>query len=146
SAIVMASAEAFTLVKVAGALYLVWIGLRTWREAHVVVPAAAANLGTRRALREGIVVEALNPKTAAFFLAFIPQFVDPTANVAAQFIGLGLISVILTPRVDLIVTRWVAKAGAGLAKRPALIMRTRRLSGAAMCGLGATLLAARRAS
>jgi len=52
------------------------------------------------ALREGIVVEALNPNTAAFFLAFIPQFVDTTANVALQFVVLRTISVALNTGVD----------------------------------------------
>ncbi|OPY94377.1 RhtB family transporter [Bradyrhizobium sacchari] len=146
SALVMASAEAFTLLKIAGALYLIWLGIKTWREARVVDPTAVQTTGAHRAFREGIVVEALNPKTAAFFLAFIPQFVDPTTLVAAQFIVLGLISVALNTTVDLVVTYWAAKARAGLAKRPSLIARTRQASGAVMCGLGATLLFARRAT
>ena len=79
----MASAETFTLLKNAGALYLIWLGLKTWREARVVEPTEVQTTGVSRAFREGgVVVEALNPKTAAFFLAFIPQFVDPSANVA----------------------------------------------------------------
>ena len=83
SALVMASAETFTLLKNAGALYLIWLGLKTWREARVVEPTEVQTTGVCRAFREGgVVVEALNPKTAAFFLAFIPQFVDPSANVA----------------------------------------------------------------
>ena len=144
SALVMASAQAFTLLKIAGALYLIWLGLKTWREARAAAPIAVQTAGARRAFREGIVVEALNPKTAAFFLAFIPQFVNPSANVAAQFIVLGLISVALNTSADLIVTVWAAKARAGLEKRPSLIARMRQASGAVMCGLGATLLFARR--
>jgi threonine/homoserine/homoserine lactone efflux protein len=144
SALVMASAEAFTLLKLAGGFYLVWLGLKTWREARIVAPAEIETTGARRALREGILVEALNPKTAAFFLAFIPQFVDPSADVAAQFVVLGLVSVALNTSVDLIVTIWAAKARAGLSRRPSLIMRSRQLSGAVMCGLGATLLLVRR--
>jgi threonine/homoserine/homoserine lactone efflux protein len=144
SALVMASAEAFTLLKIAGALYLIWLGLKTWREARVVEPTELQTTGMRRAFGEGVVVEALNPKTAAFFLAFIPQFVAPSANVAAQFIALGLISVTLNTSVDLIVTYWAAKARAGLAKRPSSITKTRQASGAVMCGLGATLLFAHR--
>jgi threonine/homoserine/homoserine lactone efflux protein len=146
SALVMASAEAFTLLKIAGAMYLIWLGLKTWREARVVEPTAVKTTGGRRAFREGIVVEALNPKTAAFFLAFIPQFVDPSANVAAQFVVLGLISVALNTSVDVIVSYWAAKARAGLARRPSFITKTRQASGAVMCGLGATLLLARRTS
>jgi len=146
SALIMASAEAFTVLKIAGAVYLIWLGLKTWREARIVEPSEVRTTGVRRALREGIIVEALNPKTAAFFLAFIPQFVDPTAHVAAQFVVFGLISVALNTSVDLIVTHWAAKARAGLARRPSFIARTRQMSGAVMCGLGATLLVARRAS
>jgi len=145
SALVMASAEAFTLLKLVGGVYLVWVGLKTWREARITEPVEVRTSGARRALREGILVEALNPKTAAFFLAFIPQFIDPTADVAMQFAGLGLISVVLNTSVDLIVTIWAAKARAGLTKRPSLIARSRQLSGAVMCGLGASLLLARRA-
>src|SRR5215467_2958620 len=93
SALVMASAEAFTILKMAGALYLVWVGFQTWREARTVELTEVKKTGARRAFRDGIIDEALNPKTAAFFLAFIPQFVDPTRPVAQQFLALGLISV-----------------------------------------------------
>jgi threonine/homoserine/homoserine lactone efflux protein len=96
SALVMASAEAFTLLKLAGAVYLVWLGIKAIREARRPFEATPVTTGTARAFREGIVVEALNPKTAAFFLAFLPQFVDPAAGpVWLQFLLLGLISVTL---------------------------------------------------
>jgi threonine/homoserine/homoserine lactone efflux protein len=144
SALVMASAEAFTVLKIAGALYLIWLGFKTWREAGIADPIGVKATGVGRAFREGILVEALNPKTAAFFLAFIPQFVDPGANVARQFIILGIISVVLNTGVDVVVTHWAAKARAGLAKRPSLIVKLRQTSGAVMCGLGASLLLARR--
>ncbi|WP_065755499.1 LysE family translocator [Bradyrhizobium paxllaeri] len=143
SALVMASAEAFTFLKIAGALYLIWLGLKTWREARIVEPIEVQTTGVRRALRDGIIVEALNPKTAAFFLAFIPQFVDPSANVAAQFIILGLISVALNTSVDLVATHLAARARAGL--RPLILTKMRQVSGAIMCALGATLVFARRA-
>lgn len=145
SAIVMASTEVFTLLKIAGALYLIWLGLKTWREVHIVETTEIETTGARRAFREGIAVEALNPKTAAFFLAFIPQFVDPTANVAQQFVVLGLISVALNTGADVVVTYWAAKVRAGLAKRPSFLIKARQASGAVMCGLGVSLLFARRA-
>ncbi|WP_461623171.1 LysE family translocator [Bradyrhizobium sp. 25ACV] len=87
----------------------------------------------------------MNPKTAAFFLAFIPQFIDPTADVARQFVILGTISVALNTAADVVVTHWAAKARAGLAKRPSTLAKMRQVSGAAMCTLGASLLIARRA-
>lgn len=144
SALVMASAQAFTVLKVVGALYLIWLGIKTWREAKVAAPLETRATGSAHAFREGILVEALNPKTAAFFLAFIPQFVDPSAEVAWQFGFLGLISVVLNTLVDVVVTYWAAKARDGLAKRPSTIARMRQASGAVMCGLGASLMLARR--
>ena len=146
SALVMASAEAFTAVKVAGALYLIWLGVKTWSEAHVAEPADVTTTGSWRAFREGIIVEALNPKTAAFFLAFIPQFVDPARPIAAQFIVLGLISVTLNTSVDLVVTFGATKARSGVITRPRILMRMRQASAAVLCGLGGALLVARRAS
>src|SRR5829696_236605 len=82
SAVALASAELFTALKLIGAAYLIWLGVRTIQSARrqpagLNGGSAAAAVGPRRAFREGMLVEALNPKTAAFFLAFIPQFVDP---------------------------------------------------------------------
>jgi threonine/homoserine/homoserine lactone efflux protein len=144
SALVMASAEAFTVLKIAGAFYLIWLGFKTWREAGIVEPIGAEATGVSRAFRQGILVEALNPKTAAFFLAFIPQFVDPSVNVARQFIILGVVSVVFNTAADVVVTYWAAKARAGLARRPSLIVRMRQASATVMCALGASLLLARR--
>jgi threonine/homoserine/homoserine lactone efflux protein len=146
SAVIMASAEAFTVLKIAGAVYLIWLGIKTWRQAGILNPIGIEATGVRRAFREGIVVEALNPKTAAFFLAFVPQFVDPSANIALQFVVLGTISVGLNTGVDVVVTCSAANARASLSKRPSLIVKMRRMSGAAMFGLGASLLLARRDS
>jgi threonine/homoserine/homoserine lactone efflux protein len=144
SMLVMASAEAFAFLKIAGGLYLIWLGFKTWREARLAASAEVKVTGAGRALREGVVVEALNPKTAAFFLAFIPQFVDPAGGVAMQFVLLGSISVALNTSADLIVTHFAAQARSALVQRPTLIKRIRQASGAVMCGLGTSLLLARR--
>lgn len=144
SALVLASAEAFTALKIAGALYLIWLGVRTWRQARIAEPVVIEATGTSRAFREGILVEALNPKTAAFFLAFVPQFIDASSGVAGQFIILGMISVALNTTVDVIVAFWAAKARNGLARRRSVVVGLRKASGAVMCGLGLALLAARR--
>jgi threonine/homoserine/homoserine lactone efflux protein len=145
SALVMASAEAFTLLKFAGALYLLWLGISTWRSAGTFADALPAHqLGPRKALRDGIAVEALNPKTAAFFLAFLPQFVDPASEVAAQFVLLGLISVCLNSLVDLLVLYLAAALRDGAAARPHLVRRIRKGSGAVLCALGMSLAMAQR--
>ncbi len=146
SALVMASAEAFTLLKIAGALYLVWLGIKTIRQGgDSLHPATVARSGAARAFREGIVVEALNPKTAAFFLAFLPQFVDPaTGAVWLQFVALGTISVVLNTAVDFGVVFLAVRARTLATSRPSLLHYLRQGSGAMIAALGVALLFARR--
>jgi threonine/homoserine/homoserine lactone efflux protein len=148
SAIVLASAELFTALKLIGAVYLVWLGLRTLLSARRDAQPdlnAGSTIGSRRAFREGVLVEALNPKTAAFFLAFIPQFVDPAVgHVALQFVALGFVSVALNTLVDIVVAFAAGGVRQGAAARPALIRRLREASGAAMIALGVGLALARR--
>jgi threonine/homoserine/homoserine lactone efflux protein len=145
SALVMASAEAFTILKLAGALYLVWLGLKAIREARQPFEANVTTTGAARAFREGILVEALNPKTAAFFLAFLPQFVDPTAGpIWLQFLLLGLISVTLNTAVDVVVAMLASRARSIAVGRPTLLRRLRTGAGGAIAALGVALLFARR--
>lgn len=149
SAIVLASAELFTALKLIGAAYLVFIGWRTFQSARrESAPDLSVMVepphGVRRAFREGILVEALNPKTAAFFLAFIPQFIDPAGAVALQFVVLGLISVTLNTLADVVVAFAASRIRAGAVSRPELIRRLREASGGAMVLLGLGLAFARR--
>lgn len=150
SAVVLASAELFAALKLLGAAYLVWIGFRTLRAARREALAgleggAAPAIGPRRAFREGVLVEALNPKTAAFFLAFVPQFVDPAqGHVALQFVVLGFVSVALNTLADIAVAFAAGGIRKGAAARPALVRRLREASGAAMVALGLGLALAKR--
>ena len=151
SAVVLASAELFTVLKLVGAAYLVWIGFRTFRSARREAANALAGgpatppMGVRRAFREGVLVEALNPKTAAFFLAFIPQFVDPAqGGIALQFVVLGFVSVALNTLADIVVAFAASGIRDGAAARPALIRRLRQVSGGAMIALGLGLALAKR--
>ena len=135
SAIILASAELFAVLKFAGALYLIWLGVRTFREAGHALPEPAAPSSAKRAFREGIVVEALNPKMAAFFLAFIPQFIDPAAShPALQFMALGLITVALNTVADIIVVAMASQARATLVGRPVFLQRLRQGSGSSSAG------------
>ncbi|HEX2552379.1 MAG TPA: LysE family translocator [Microvirga sp.] len=86
--------EAYAAVKIVGALYLVWLGIDMIRSRALdAAPGTVAPKSARRAFLESIVVELLNPKVAIFFIAFLPQFVDPAADlpVWAQFLILGTI-------------------------------------------------------
>jgi threonine/homoserine/homoserine lactone efflux protein len=145
SAVILASAQLFAVLKFAGALYLIWLGVRTFREAGHSPPEKTAPTGARRAFRDGIVVEALNPKMAVFFLAFIPQFIDPAASrPALQFMTLGLITVALNTVADVIVVAMASVARAKFTGQPRLFRRLRQGSGLFLAGLGISLALARR--
>jgi threonine/homoserine/homoserine lactone efflux protein len=145
SALLLASAELFTAVKFAGALYLIWLGLQTFRSAAIAETTSAPATSKRHAFRDGIVVEALNPKTAAFFLAFIPQFIVPASpHPALQFVVLGLISVTLNTLADVIVVIAASAVRRNITGRPGLLRRLRQGSGLFMAGLGVSLALARR--
>src|SRR5258705_11655303 len=103
SAILAASAVAFHTVKYAGAAYLVWLGIRMirTRNSEMTVSVLQPSQG---AFRQGILTDVLNPKTALFFLSFIPQFIAPErGHVFLQFLVLGAFSVILNTAADLLV-------------------------------------------
>ena len=144
SAIILASAELFAAVKFVGALYLVWLGIRTFRSTGRQQLDLQA-VGETRAFRDGVLVEALNPKTAAFFLAFIPQFLDPAAShPTLQLILLGSISVALNTLADVVVVLMASATRAQLIGRPHLLRRLTQGSGVFIAGLGLSLALARR--
>jgi threonine/homoserine/homoserine lactone efflux protein len=145
SLIVAKSAMAFNLVKYLGAAYLVYLGIRLLlRKDQALVANPVVSQGARRAWFEGVVVEALNIKTALFFLAFLPQFVSPAEPLAPQLALLGSICVAFNTLVDVLA---VFAAGRLLKSNVARATRARlltRASGATMLGLGAYLVLARR--
>jgi threonine/homoserine/homoserine lactone efflux protein len=97
SALLVASATAYTAVKLAGAVYLVWLGVQairaSRRPANLDLSSAAA--APRRAFLQGLLSTVLNPKPALFFLTFLPQFVDPGRNVLPQTLTLAAIHVLV---------------------------------------------------
>jgi len=137
SAILAASAVAFHTVKYAGAAYLVWLGVRMIRTRNAELEVAT-NAPSRGAFRQGILTEALNPKTALFFLSFIPQFIAPAAgHVFLQFLMLGTISVVLNTTADLVVVLMATPLERKLKNSAKLRRRQRVASGLGMIGLGA---------
>ncbi len=148
SLVIAQSALAFNVLKYLGAAYLVYLGVRLLLRKSPPpsdLPAVQTS-GVRRALFEGAVVEALNVKTALFFLAFLPQFVVPAEPLVAQVILLGGICVTLNTLADIVavlLAHRLLKSGAARAARERLMTR---VSGATMIGLGAFLALARRQS
>ena len=139
------SAMAFGLVKYVGAAYLIYLGARMLM--HKTTPATAGPVsarGARRAFLEGIVVEALNVKTALFFLAFLPQFTTAGQPLAAQLVMLGSVCVALNTLADVVAVlaaHRLLKSQAARASRARLLTR---VSGLTLMGLGAWLALARR--
>ncbi len=147
SALVMASATAFAALKLAGGLYLVYLGIQTWRPAAVTALAQEGATGpdALRAFRQGVIVEATNPKMAAFFLAIIPQFIDASrGSVAAQFAVFGLISVALNTGMAILVVSAASAMRGRLTNKAHIVRRLRQGSGAILGGLGVSLLLTRR--
>jgi threonine/homoserine/homoserine lactone efflux protein len=139
SAILAASAVAFHTVKYAGAAYLVCLGIRMIgsRSAELPVGTTPASAG---AFRQGIFTEVLNPKTALFFLSFIPQFIAPErGHVFFQFAALGFLSVTLNTAADLAVVSLAGPLERKLKSSARFRRNQRTASGLGMIGLGAYL-------
>lgn len=136
SALLAASATAFSVVKYAGAAYLLWLGITTLRSANAPPPALADG-SDARALRQGIVTEALNPKTALFFVTFLPQFCQPEHGpLAWQLVVLGLVSVAFNTGADVIVAFAAGPLGRRLATSARWWRRQRTATGVVLIGLG----------
>jgi threonine/homoserine/homoserine lactone efflux protein len=136
SAVLMTSAVAFQVVKYAGAIYLLYLGIQTLRRPVEKIGITAGAVEQRHAFYQGIVTELLNPKTALFFLAFIPQFVNPAGAVVAQFMLYGCISVFLNTAVDLIVAFFAGPLGQRLADSSRFRRGQQLFSGCSLIALG----------
>jgi len=140
SALLASSATAFTIVKYAGAAYLVLLGLRNLlsRGEPDVDEEPRGPASGNRLFWQGAVVNILNPKTALFFLAFLPQFVDPSASVAPQMLVLGTLLIGLGVVSDGTYALVAAGAGRKLRETAAARRRLDRISGGVFVALGLT--------
>ncbi len=145
SVLLAQSALAFSLMKYVGAAYLIYLGLRLLMQKPPAGDASPVSAqGVRRAFAEGILVEALNVKTALFFLAFLPQFTTPAEPLLMQLVLLGSICVALNTLVDVMAVlgaQRLLNSGLGRAARARLMTRA---SGVTMIGLGAWLALSKR--
>jgi threonine/homoserine/homoserine lactone efflux protein len=145
SALLVASATAFSVVKLAGAAYLIFLGVRTiaGRGNGASRGAQAEPRGLRRLYVDGVVVNVLNPKTALFFLAFLPQFVDPDRGpVWTQTLALGVLFTVLGMVSDGMYALVSAQVGEWLRRRRSTVRsRGRFIEGGLLIGLGVSSLA-----
>ena len=146
SALIASSATAFTVVKLVGAVYLIVVGIRriVGRDDSEQVQAPPAPMS--RIYRQGVIVNVFNPKTALFFLAFLPQFVDRGASIPPQVAVLGLTFAAIAFASDCLYAL-LADLLAGRLRRSGRGARARRyLSGGIFVALGVTAAAAHRAT
>jgi threonine/homoserine/homoserine lactone efflux protein len=145
SLIIAQSAFAFSVVKYVGAAYLFYLGFRMlFSKNAALMVGEISPQGARRAFLEGIAVEALNVKTALFFLAFLPQFTNPIEPLLPQLVLLGSICVVLNTLVDVLAVLGANRlltASAKRAQRESMMVKT---SGITMLGLGTYLALAER--
>jgi RhtB (resistance to homoserine/threonine) family protein len=146
SALLAASALAFSVVKWVGAAYLVWMGLSMWRSRRAGPDAEApaqVNVGSGSVFWQGAITNALNPKVALFFLAFLPQFIEPGASgQALAFVALGLLFNVGGTVVNIVVALLAASISQRLAARgagSAVGAWLQRAVGALFIGLGVRL-------
>ena len=140
SAILMSSALAFSIVKYLGAAYLIYLGIRrllTRDQSHEIARFQRQSL--RRIYSQGVLAATLNPKTALFFLAFLPQFVDPSVgSVTFQFLTLGGLFVTMAIVTDSMYALLASTAGGWLKRNQSFLRADRYLVGSVYIGLGVT--------
>jgi threonine/homoserine/homoserine lactone efflux protein len=142
--LIAASAVALTLVKVAGAAYLIYLGVHAFRTRKSLASALTGGVqpvNTRRVLRQGFLVGVTNAKTAVFFAAVLPQFIDPAAGHATlQILLLGLVFIAIALISD---TIWAVAAGSArnwFARSPRRLELVGGTGGLMIIGLGASIM------
>lgn len=139
AAIFKYSPIAYVVLKIAGAAYLIYLGCQyIIKSSHASADKPGIKIMSISSIfRQSILVELTNPKTALFFLAFLPQFVDPAVgNVAVQLVILGTIYALLALSCDLFVVFMSSKLGKWLSSHPLFIRWQDRFSGSILVGLG----------
>ncbi len=142
SAILASSATAFDLVKLAGGLYLIYLGIRLFRagEALVNEETDQSGIGLGTIFRQSVIANVLNPKVAIFFLAFFPQFIQPeNGNPQLQMLFLGFTFIVLTFIGFNLVGWFAGSVGNWLKRKPNAGRWIHRLAGSVLIGLGLKL-------
>jgi threonine/homoserine/homoserine lactone efflux protein len=141
SAILAASAWAFTIVKIVGACYLIYLGIQALRQPLTKPNAEVIATSGWRIFRQGVVCNALNPKVAIFFLAFLPQFVDPHAGLGPiPFLALGASFVVGGTMWCILVALCAAAVSHSIRRNPKAVGWLERGAGCMYIGLGIHLL------
>ncbi|QQO37049.1 LysE family translocator [Bradyrhizobium diazoefficiens] len=140
SAIIATSALLFSIVKYAGAGFLIYLGIRAMLDKAPIVLNGAPAISAGRAFRQAVLTEVLNPKTALFFLAFLPQFVRPEhGSVAFQLATLGVVFVMLGLLSTVVFAVGAGRLGNLLRRHPAVVKWQGKVVGTIYCAVGVRL-------
>lgn len=140
SAIIATSALLFSVVKYAGAGFLIYLGIRAMLEKAPIVLNGAPAISAGRAFRQAVLTEVLNPKTALFFLAFLPQFVRPEhGSTALQLATLGAVFVLLGLVSTIVFAVGAGRLGNLLRRHPAVVKWEGKVVGTIYCAVGVRL-------
>ncbi|MGH8029690.1 MAG: LysE family translocator [Arenimonas sp.] len=144
-ALLHASETLFHAVKWLGAAYLVWLGVRTWRNARrsARVDAPAPTGLSQRPFAQGVLTQLANPKSVLFFGALMPQFIDPAGPLLLQYVAFAAIC-FTTEMPVLGGYGWLAAQGRRLGRSERVALWRERVSGGLLIGVGASLAAIRR--
>ena len=139
AAVLSASVGALTVLRFAGAAYLIYLGVQRWRHAEDVTSPRPERLG--RVFVQGFITQLVNPKVAVFFVAFLPQFLTPNEPIAPQVLVLGVIYIAVALTVDVSYVLAASAIGRRFLRSPMAQKRTGRAAAATYVALGVTAAA-----
>jgi threonine/homoserine/homoserine lactone efflux protein len=134
AALLSASTQALGVLRWAGAAYLVYLGVQRWR--HADEPPAPRRAALARVFGQGVVTQILNPKVAVFFVAFLPQFLNPAQPVAQQVVALGVVYIAVAVSIDMTYVLTASAVARRLLRSATARRRTDRASAATLVALG----------
>lgn len=134
AALLAASASALTFLRFAGAAYLIVLGIQRWRRVSELVVPERAPIG--RIFAQGFLTQLVNPKVAVFFVAFLPQFLNPSQPIAPQVAALAIAYVAVAMMVDVTYVMTATAVSSRFLRRPALLKRTNQFAAATYIALG----------
>ena len=142
SLLIQSSPHAFLVVKIVGAVYLIWLGYKAFTAGGLISFAPSARLPLRRVFATGLLTAVLNPKPGLFILAFLPQFVDASRGaVTPQMLVYGAIYAVLTVLIFSLMGGFAARFTPWLERRPRVLRGVNRGAGASFIAAGVSVLA-----
>ncbi len=140
AAILLTSSYAFTVIKILGALYLIYLGIQSFRQqGRLEIKKSKDKASDLKLLKEGMLSSTLNPKLALFFMAFLPQFVKADSDAFTNMVLLGLLFILLSLPILLAVIIFSSKFGEILTKNKSVSKRIGQITGLILIGLGIRL-------